>query len=150
MSYTIRSAHYANNENTAAVIITDEAGAVLVSEVDTPELWEQMLQETQPAAFVAPKEVPAVISDRQFFEELANRKIITEQEAMDAVAIGSIPNVMLTLVNGMPVASRFKAKMLLAGATEFRRNHPLVEVFALSQGMATQDVDDFFIAAAKL
>lgn len=123
-------------------------------EVDVQTGEVKVIQLTPEEIATLPKNEPVVvphaISDRQFFEELANRKIITEQEAIDAVATGSIPAIMLTLINGMPVASRFKAKMLLSGATEFRRNHPLVEVFALSQGMATQDVDDFFIAAAKL
>jgi hypothetical protein len=94
--------------------------------------------------------VPHVISRRQFFEELADRAIITEADALAALTVGTIPAVMMTLINGMPAKAQFKAKMLLSGATQFERNHPLVEVFAQSQGMVKEDVDDFFIAAAKL
>lgn len=42
-TYTITSASYANAEHTAAVIMTREAAAVLVSERDTPDLWKAML-----------------------------------------------------------------------------------------------------------
>lgn len=48
MSYTILSARYANAENTAAVLMTLEAGAVLVSLVDTPDMWAEMLASIQP------------------------------------------------------------------------------------------------------
>lgn len=44
MIYTILSARYANEENTAIVITTQEAGDVALSERDTPELWEQVLE----------------------------------------------------------------------------------------------------------
>lgn len=43
MTYTIISAAYANQEHTAAVLQTEEAGAVLISDRDTPDLWQQML-----------------------------------------------------------------------------------------------------------
>jgi len=54
MTYTILSAQYANAEHTAAVIQTQEAGAVLVSEVDTPDLWAELPADC--AAFVPPPE----------------------------------------------------------------------------------------------
>lgn len=43
MSYTIVSAAYANVDHTAAILMTQEAGAVLASEVDTPERWSELL-----------------------------------------------------------------------------------------------------------
>ena len=43
VAYTIRSARYANEQQTAAVINTVEDADVLVSLEDTPELWAQML-----------------------------------------------------------------------------------------------------------
>ena len=52
MTYTILSAKFANPEHTAAVIETEEAGAVLVSAADTPELWAEMLGSIQPAVYV--------------------------------------------------------------------------------------------------
>lgn len=44
MTYTILSATYANPDSTAAVLKTEEAGDVIASQADTPELWAQMLQ----------------------------------------------------------------------------------------------------------
>ncbi|MCO5092679.1 hypothetical protein [Bosea sp. (in: a-proteobacteria)] len=39
MSYTFLSARYGNEESTAVVALTEEAGAVALSEADTPEAW---------------------------------------------------------------------------------------------------------------
>lgn len=55
MTYTIHSAAYANAEHTAAVIQTQEAGAVLVSAQDTPQLWGS-LSAVQPYA-PAPEQI---------------------------------------------------------------------------------------------
>jgi hypothetical protein len=43
MTYTIINARYANEDNTAIVITTVEAGDVAISEKDTPELWSQVI-----------------------------------------------------------------------------------------------------------
>jgi hypothetical protein len=43
MTYTPISATYANPENTAAIVNTEEAGAVAVSAVDTPVEWQALL-----------------------------------------------------------------------------------------------------------
>lgn len=40
---TVNSAVYANAENTAAVIFTDEAAAKAISQLDTPDLWQQLI-----------------------------------------------------------------------------------------------------------
>lgn len=54
MSYTIISAAYANPQNTAAVVTTQEAGAVVLSQTDTPVDWAAMLAWGTPSAFAAP------------------------------------------------------------------------------------------------
>lgn len=61
MTYTIISAQYANENNTAAVIRTEEAGAVLLSEKDTPDEWAAMLAWGTPDAF-DPPEIPSAIT----------------------------------------------------------------------------------------
>lgn len=43
MIYTIKSAHYANPQHTAAVIDTVEDATVAISIQDTPLVWQQML-----------------------------------------------------------------------------------------------------------
>lgn len=53
MTYTILSATYANDDHTAAVILTEESGVVAASEVDTPELWTKVLA-ASPTAFRIP------------------------------------------------------------------------------------------------
>lgn len=59
MSYTITSAQYGDAGNTSAVIQTVESGAVVVSQQDTPALWQALLDwDALPgnsiAAYVAP------------------------------------------------------------------------------------------------
>lgn len=51
MTYTIVSAKYANPDGTAATLFTQEAGAVLVSQRDTPALWDAMLASTTPEPY---------------------------------------------------------------------------------------------------
>jgi len=74
MSYTIVTASFANEDNTAAVIMTAEAGAVLVSETDTPDLWPDVIA-FKPAAFVPPAPSPAVDPVEQFKALLNDPKV---------------------------------------------------------------------------
>lgn len=41
--FTIVSARYANQENTAAVIFTQESAGVVISKDDTPDMWQQAI-----------------------------------------------------------------------------------------------------------
>lgn len=104
-----------------------------------------------PDPYVAPPApVPAEISRRQFFQQLAIAKIISQDEALAAVKTGDIPAALLGFISALPDAARFNAEMLLSGATVFERNHPLTEAIGTAQGMTSAQVDDFFRAAAKL
>ncbi|MDP2358635.1 MAG: hypothetical protein Q8M31_21630 [Beijerinckiaceae bacterium] len=99
------------------------------------------------AAFVP---VPQIISSRQFFQQLAVMEAITEAEAEAALA-GTIPPAMLSVINTMPNApDRFSARMLLIGAKEYHRDHPLVSVFAAAMEWSSGQVDDLFRAASVL
>ncbi len=95
-------------------------------------------------------DVPVVISDRQFFQQLALTGTITRQEALDAVKVGTIPPALSAFLSGLSEDDRFNAEMILSGATEFYRAHPLVDAVAATQGMTSEQVDQFFIAAAQL
>jgi hypothetical protein len=96
-------------------------------------------------------DVPAQISDRQFFQQLALVGTITQDEALAAVATGAIPAALTAFINAIPdPTAQFNAKMLLMGATIFERNHPLTMAVAAAQGMTPEQVDGFFIAAAQL
>ncbi|RWF64957.1 hypothetical protein [Mesorhizobium sp.] len=104
------------------------------------------------APLPSPPPVPEAISDRQFFQALAAPPygIITQAEALAAVKTGEIPAAMIALVDALPQASRFGAEMLLSGATEFKRAHPLTAVFGQAFGWTGLQVDAFWTDAAKL
>lgn len=91
-----------------------------------------------------------IISDRQFFQQLALAGFIERSEALAAVKIGEIPQALAGLLDNLPVDARFSAEMLLSGATQFDRYHPLVAQIAAAQGMSDADVDQFWIAASTL
>ena len=99
---------------------------------------------------VVTPDVPAVISDRQFFQQLAIVGTITQAEALAAVKTGAIPAILSGFLAALPEADRFAAEMLLSGATEFYRAHPLTVSVGTAQGMTAEQIDAFFIAAAAL
>lgn len=83
----IVSAQYANAENTAAAIQTTEAGAVLVSLNDTPELWAQML-EGAVAAYVEPPAPAVSMTPLQFIERFSqSEQLAIVTAAMSAPAL---------------------------------------------------------------
>ena len=95
-------------------------------------------------------DVPQTISDRQFFQQLAIAKVISQEEALAAVKTGDIPSALSGFIAALPDAARFNAEMLLSGATVFQRDHPLTNAVAMAQGMTADQVDEFFRQAAKL
>lgn len=97
-----------------------------------------------------PPPVPEKISDQQFFQQLAIMELITEQEAEEAVAPGTIPASLMALVEQLPEAQQWPARMLLKGSVEFRRNHPMTAVIAQLYGFTPEQVDDLFRAASAL
>lgn len=95
--------------------------------------------------------VPDSISRRQFYQYLATLGMITKGEALAAIKTGSIPASLQAILDGMTDPdAKFDADMLLSGAAEFNRDHPLVMVFAMQQQMSEEDVDDFWRAAANV
>lgn len=94
--------------------------------------------------------VPHEISDRQFFQQLALMGLITEEEAIAAVATGTLPPAMAGFIDQLPAEQRFAARMALQGATTFVRTNPLVETFGEMQGMTPEQINDLWRAAAQL
>lgn len=116
---------------------------------------EEILPSSHPqvAALLAPvSETPAVksISDRQFFQQLAIDDVISEEEAEAAVATGTIPAEMLALIDALPQAQRFGARMMLKGATVFERHHPLTVTIGALYNWTDQQIDQLFQSAAAL
>lgn len=94
--------------------------------------------------------VPKTISDRQFFQGLANLGKITQQEALAAVKTGDIPAAMETFISTMDANTQFDVRMNLSGATQFNRDHILVDTFGQFMAMTPQQLDELWIYCATL
>lgn len=90
--------------------------------------------------------IPDAISRRQFWQQAAVAGLISEDEALVAMATGALPAVLQTVIDGLPAGGQFAARMALAAET-FARGHPLTAAIA---GALAIDADTFFIAAAAL
>lgn len=98
----------------------------------------------------SPEPIPA-ISRRQFYQGLALQDKITKPEALAAIQTGTIPPAMQSMVDGISDENaKFEACMLLTGASEFERSHPLVSVFASAQQMTEAEVDTFWLFCHSL
>lgn len=98
----------------------------------------------------APLSIPMEISDRQFFQQMAHDGRIAEQEALDAVGSGIIPAAMEALIEQLPDSQQFSARMLVRGATTFRRDHPVTALIGQLYGMSGEQIDDLWRAASAL
>ncbi|MGY3588092.1 hypothetical protein [Bradyrhizobium sp. USDA 4350] len=92
----------------------------------------------------------APITRRQFYQQCAVAGIITQAEAIAVLANGTLPAALSTIVNALPAGQQFAAQMLLIGATEFDRNHPMVQTIGAARNMTDAQVDAFFQAAGIL
>lgn len=91
------------------------------------------------------------ISHRQFYQVLALKGLITKNEALAAVQHGTIPEILAEHLSHLTNPDEhFAAEMLLAGATEFRRDHPLVDHFSADAGMSPDEIDTLWRMAATL
>lgn len=98
-----------------------------------------------------PPPVPETISRRQFYQGLAVTGMISQAEALAAIKTATLPADLQIILEGMTDDdAKFEADMLLSGASDFNRSHPLVMIFAIQQGMSEQDVDDFWRLCAGL
>jgi hypothetical protein len=93
---------------------------------------------------------PLVVSDRQFFQVLAQAGAITPDEALAAVMTGTLPGRIEAAVAGLPEAERFAARMLLSGATTFERGHPMVARLGAALGYDAAALDALWRQAASL
>jgi hypothetical protein len=94
-------------------------------------------------------EVVHPISNRQFYQALAMKGEITQDEALAAV-VGKIPARFEAVIEHLPADHQFAARMLLTGATTFEREHSLVENFAAALGWSSNDLDGLWKVAAAL
>lgn len=76
---------------------------------------------------IPPPPPPNTISDRQFAQALAVLKIITQDEAEAWVGPGVVPAQLMGMVDQLPEAMQFPARMMLIGATTFELSHPTTQ-----------------------
>jgi hypothetical protein len=94
--------------------------------------------------------VPQIISDRQFFQQLCIMGLITEDEALAAVGPGTLPASLSALVAQLPEDQQFSANMLLKGATQFDRSHPMVAALGAAFGLQPNQTDQLWRNASSL
>lgn len=97
-----------------------------------------------------PPPVPESVSDRQFFQALADAGLVSWDEALAAVKTGALPSRIVDVLAEMTEADRRRAEMLLSGATTFERRHPFTDALATALGYSSAQTDDLFRAAAAL
>lgn len=123
----------------------------LPSDPATRGAWEivngQVVVNTAKAIALIP--VPPSISDRQFFQQLANDGIISQSEALASNA-AVIPAPLLAILEAMPADQQFSAKMIVSGATIYKREDPLTVAIGTAYGWSAGQIDAFFQAAAAL
>ena len=95
--------------------------------------------------------VPKEISRRQFYQEAADVNLITQQEALDAMKTGTLPPSLQLYVDALPTADQqFVANMILSGSDAIYRDSSLVIDIGVTFGLTTEQLNDFFRAAALL
>lgn len=97
-----------------------------------------------------PPPVPAEISDRQFAQQLAIMKVITEDEAIGWAARGDLPAALEGAIAALPEQAQFSARMLLSSATIYRRDHPLTGALGALLGRDSAQLDQIWRDAASL
>lgn len=90
------------------------------------------------------------ISDRQLFQQLALAGEITHDEALSAVKTGALPAVLQAMVTHLPDDQQFAAQMMLCGATQMWRHHPMTLAFAQARGWGEAQLDAFWRSAGAL
>lgn len=155
------SARYTDKSQTQGIITVDGVDWSTAFPPEAGDLrphFDKLLNEGKIEPFTLPVSepepdagpVPDVVSDRQFFQQLAMDERITQKEAINAVKTGAIPATMQSLISALPVDQQFPATMLISGATTFERNHPLVGALGASLKMSKADLDNLWRNAAKL
>lgn len=93
---------------------------------------------------------PNEVTDRQFFQALAQIEQITQDEALAAVGTGTIPARMVEAIAALPEEQQFSARMLVTGNVVYLRNSPTVAMLQQNLGWTDQQTDDLWQLAASL
>jgi hypothetical protein len=136
------------------IVQDDGDGPYLVS-LDNPPTQEQVdavtveqLDAAQARKALGPN---PVISDRQFAQALKMAGVITFQEAMAFVQVGAIPALLQAAVDAIQDQdTREAAALLIAGATQFYRLHPMTIALGTALGWTSEQMDALWASAAAL
>lgn len=110
---------------------------------------ERAPEQEQPPVDAPPSAI--VISRRQFYHALAARSIIERDDARAALRIGEIPEALVAILDTLEDPDQqFAAELHLTGSNDFVSDHPLVSLFAASQGWDADQIREFFTEAAQL
>lgn len=93
--------------------------------------------------------VPESITRRQCALELLNRQIITGAEALDMTRNGTPPTAVMTYIETLPADDQIKAQIDYAAENYYRKNQLLIAIMT-ANNLSSDDIDEFFINAAKL
>lgn len=102
------------------------------------------------ALLTPPATVRADISDRQFFQGLTLRGLITQDEALAAVMTGTLPAQIEAFITQLAADRQFAARMVLSGATSYNLDNPLTAEFGQMAGMDAPALSEFWQFCAKL
>lgn len=114
-----------------------------------PPMIEVVIDETE---IVGPPEdpTPRQISRRQFFQYLSVIKMISEEEALEAIPGRSIPLALEDIIGGLPQKEQFNARALIVGATVFQIDNPLSDVVRVALGWTPALLRNFWQRASKI
>lgn len=95
-----------------------------------------------------PQPMPT-LNARQFYQALAQRHYITEDEALEAVRQGVPPPVIESALDKLSEEMHFAGEMWLAQG-DFTRDHWVIDYIAEALGMDSEQMDDFWRYAGTL
>jgi hypothetical protein len=93
--------------------------------------------------------VPSSITRRQCALQLRAAGMITVEEAKAMTKNGTPPVSIQAYFDQMTTEQKDLAEIDFA-AVNYYRNNPLITALMTANGLTTQDIDNFFIAAAQL
>lgn len=96
-----------------------------------------------------PPPVPSSITRRQCALQLLAMKAITADEALAMTKDGTPPAAVSAVFTQMPADQALLAQIDFA-ALGYHRDNPLINVMMQANGMTPEQIDEFFILAAKL
>lgn len=99
---------------------------------------------------VQPVPVPTEITTLQFLIAAALNGIITQAEALGVAENGEVPAAIGAVFGQLESDEQFVARVTWAKMTSILRSDSLVDAVGAAFSMTSEQLDQFFIAAAKL